>query len=65
MAYIINVPKYRRYNIRNTITVLPIAGLSLMLPTPQYVLVGMTFSMIVYLGMNYQSQIRLYGKVRM
>ncbi len=64
-AYIVNIPEYRYYNIRNTITVLTIAGLSLLLPTPQYILMGMNLSMMVYIGMNYQAQIILYGSVQM
>ncbi len=64
-AYIINVPEYRYYNIRNTIAVLTIAGLSLLLSTPQYILMGMNVSMMVYIGMNYQAQIKLYGSVQM
>ena len=64
-AYIINVPEYRRYNIRNTVAVLSIAGLSLLLPTAQFILMGMTFSMLVYICMNYQAQIKLYGKAEL
>ncbi len=64
-AYIVNIPEYRYYNIRNTIAVLTIAGLSLLLPTPQYILLGMNLSMMVYIGMNYQAQIKLYGSVQM
>lgn len=64
-AYIVNIPEYRYYNIRNTIAVLTIAGLSLLLPTPQYILMGMNLSMMVYIGMNYQAQIKLYGSVQM
>jgi len=64
-AYIANVPEYRYYNVRNTIAVLTVAGLSLLLPTPQYILMGMCVSLTVYIGMNYQSQIKLYGSVQM
>ena len=64
-AYIVNVPEYRYYNIRNTIAVLTIAGLSLLLSTAQYILMGMNLSMMVYIGMNYQAQIMLYGSVQM
>ncbi len=64
-AYIVNVPEYRYYNVRNTIAVLTIAGLSLLLSTPQYILMGMCVSLAVYIGMNYQSQIKLYGRVQM
>ena len=60
-----NVPEYRFYIIRNTIIVLFIAGLSLLLSTPQYILISMSFSMMVYIGMNYQAQIKLYGSVQM
>ncbi len=44
---------------------LAISGLSLMLPTAQYILMGMTFSMIVYILLNYQVQTKLYGSVKM
>ncbi len=64
-AYIVNVPEYRYYNIRNTIAVLTIAGFSLLLPTPQYILMGMSLSMMVYISMNSQAQIKLYGSVQM
>ena len=60
-----DVPEYGYYNTRNTIVVLTIAGLSLLLPIPQYILMGMTLSMMVYIGMNYQAQIKLYGSVQM
>ncbi len=62
-AYIANVPEYRYYNVRNTIAVLSIAGVSLLLPSPQTILIGMSFSLMVYIAMNYQAQIKLYGSV--
>jgi low temperature requirement protein LtrA len=63
--YIVNVPEYRYHNIRNTAATLIITGLSLLLPAPQYILMGLALSMMVYVGMNYQSQIQLYGKVEL
>ncbi len=63
--YIVNVPEYRYHNIRNTVSTLIIAGLSLLMSMPQYILIGLTLSMMVYIGMNYQSQIKLYGKAEM
>ncbi len=59
-AYIIIVTEYRYYNIRNTITVLSIAGVSLLLPSPKTILIGMCFSLMVYIVMNYRAQIKLY-----
>ena len=64
-AYFVNIPEYRRYNILNTMTVLGISGLSLLLPTPQYIFFGVSFSMMVYIAMNYMAQIRLYGSVNL
>lgn len=64
-AYFVNTPEYRRYIILNTITMLGIFGLSLLLPTPQYIFFGVSFSMIVYIAMNYRAQIRLYGSVHL
>ncbi|MCK5148171.1 low temperature requirement protein A [bacterium] len=64
-AYIVNVPEYRYYIARNTIVVLSIAGLSLLLSTTQHILIGMNLSMIVYIIINYQAQIKLYGSVQM
>ncbi|MCP4271272.1 MAG: low temperature requirement protein A [Gammaproteobacteria bacterium] len=64
-AYIANVPEYRYYNIRNTITVLSISAMSLLLPVPQMILRGMSLSLMVYIGMNYQAQIKFYGSVQM
>ncbi len=64
-AYFVNLPEYRPYLILNTITVLSIAGLSLWLSNPQYILFGVCFSMVVYILANYRAQVRLYGKVRL
>ena len=64
-AYFVNTPEYRPYIVLNTMIVLGISGLSLLLLTPQYILFGVSFSMVVYILMNYWAQIRLYGKVRL
>ena len=64
-AYIANVPEYRYYNVRNTVVVLTIAGISILLPSPQEILMGMCFSLMIYIGLNYQAQIKLYGSVQM
>ncbi|MCG3219272.1 MAG: hypothetical protein KAR35_09710, partial [Candidatus Heimdallarchaeota archaeon] len=64
-AYFVNVPEYRLYIIRNTIAVLLVAGLSLLLPTLQYIVIGVSFSMVVYIIMNLQAQVKLYGSVQM
>lgn len=64
-AYFINVPEYRKYIILNTFCMLMIAAFSLLLPSPQYILMGMAFSMIVYIALNFRAQIRLYGYVNL
>ena len=64
-AYFVNRPEYRRYIILNTITMLGISSFSLLLLTPQYIFFGVSFSMKVYIAMNYRAQIRLYGNVHL
>lgn len=64
-AYWVNIPEYRYYNIRNTIITFVIAGASLFLEQAQHILLGMAFSMMVYIIVNYQAQIKLYGKAKM
>ena len=61
-AYYVNRPEYRIHIFINTIAMFVIAGLSVtLLPTPQYILFGAAFSKIVYIAMNYRTQIKLYG----
>ena len=64
-AYFFNVPEYRKYLILNTCYMFAIVGLSLLLPQPQYILMGMAFSMMVYIWLNYIDQIKLYGRVHL
>lgn len=65
VAYFVNIPEYRYYNIRNTVITLSIAGASLFFSSSQNILIGMCVSMMVYILVNWQSQIKLYGKVSM
>ena len=60
-AYYINRPEYRIPIWLNTISMFIIVGFSLLLPEPQYILFGAAFSKMVYIAMNYRTQIKLYG----
>lgn len=62
-AYAINVPEHGKYRIINTLIALSITVLSLLLPKQQYILMGIALSFMVYIILNYQSQMKLYGKV--
>ena len=62
-AYIINVPAYRKYSIINAGISLLLASAALLFSDPQYILIGMAFSFIVYIIVNYKSQVKIYGKV--
>ncbi|PWJ43355.1 low temperature requirement protein A [Sediminitomix flava] len=61
-AYFINVPEYRYHNIRNTIIVFVIMISSMFLKQADHILYGMALSFAVYIAVNYQSQIKIYGK---
>ncbi|MBL7471548.1 low temperature requirement protein A [Robertkochia sediminum] len=65
VAYFVNIPEYRYAIIRNTVITFAIVGASLLLSTPRDILIGMCVSMMAYIVLNWQSQIKLYGKVSM
>jgi len=60
-AYYVNRPEYRLPIWLNTISMSIIVGFSLFLPEPQYILFGAAFSKMVYIAMNYRTQVKLYG----
>ena len=62
-AYMINLPEHGKFRVINTIAVLSIAAVSLFFNSPQHILFGMAFSFAVYIGLNYMTQMRLYGNV--
>lgn len=62
-AYAINVPEHGKYRIINTLAALSITVMSLLLPKQQYILFGIALSFMVYIILNYKSQMKLYGKV--
>lgn len=47
-GYFIAVPKIRKYILQNTLIVLSLAGLVIFLPRVEYILVGLTATMICY-----------------
>jgi hypothetical protein len=62
-AYAINIPEHGKYRVINTIIALSIASISLLLPKQEYILIGVALSFMVYIIVNYKSQMKLYGKV--
>lgn len=64
-SYWFNVPSHRGYNTRNALITIAIVALSLLLPNEVYIMIGVCFSMMVYIGLTYRSQIKMHGKVRM
>ena len=55
-AYAINRPFNMKSRILKTITVLAIAGVSLLLPKAEFILAGLVFSFLVYILLTYENQ---------
>ena len=53
-GYFVAVPKIRKYIIQNTLIVLSLGGLVIFLPRVQYILVGLTATMICYVLLNFR-----------
>jgi low temperature requirement protein LtrA len=53
-GYFIAVPKIRKYLLQNTLIVLSLAGLVIFLPRVEYILVGLTATMICYVFLNFR-----------
>ena len=53
-AYAINYPSHMRQRIFKILIVIAIAGLSLLLPRPEYILGGVAISFVVYIILNYK-----------
>jgi low temperature requirement protein LtrA len=53
-GYFIAVPKIRKYILQNTLIVLSLAGLVIFLPRVEYILVGLTATMICYVFLNFR-----------
>ncbi|QFG29184.1 hypothetical protein F6476_08225 [Pseudomonas umsongensis] len=53
-GYFVAVPKIRKYIIQNTLIVLSLGGLVIFLPRVQYILVGLTATMICYVFLNFR-----------
>lgn len=53
-GYFIAVPKIRKYIIQNTLIVLSLTGLVIFLPRVEYILVGLTATMICYVFLNFR-----------
>lgn len=65
-AYYVNRPEYRPWIWLNTVVMFLIAGLAmLLLPSASAILLGVLFSLAVYILMNLRAQFRLYGKAHM
>jgi len=62
-AYAINYPHHTKRRIIDTAVVLTIAALSLLLPKPQYILMGIAVSFMVYIFMNYKNQQNSFAKM--
>jgi hypothetical protein len=53
-AYFMERPELRPYLISNSLIVFGLTGLSLILPSIDYVLMGLTATMICYMLLNYR-----------
>lgn len=53
-GYFIAVPKIRKYIVQNTLIVLALAGLVIRLPRVDYILCGLTATMICYVFLNFR-----------
>ncbi|POA40867.1 low temperature requirement protein A [Pseudomonas sp. GW456-12-1-14-TSB6] len=53
-GYFVAVPKIRKYILQNTLIVLSLAGLFIFLPRIEYILIGLTATMICYVLLNFR-----------
>ena len=53
-GYFIAVPKIRKYILQNTLIVFSLGGLVIFLPRVEYILVGLTATMICYVLLNFR-----------
>ena len=53
-GYFIAVPKIRKYILQNTLIVFSLGGLVIFLPRVEYILVGLTATMICYVFLNFR-----------